>query len=739
MSPKNTKDQDSIPYQALVDENRALKYEIQSLKARLEKAEELERTIEKVNIKCKLSETFRKSLNSINLTIHSILDFDEMMKEIVSEAAKTIGSETAAISLRKGYHWVLSYSYGFPENIIGSVMNDEEETHAVLAIKTKKPVAINDAFNDERVNRNHMRKWNIRSVLVVPLITRDEVIGVIFFNFHKSTFAFSDVHISFGTQLASLVSLALENSCLIDNLKIELTKHKQVEEALLKSEAKYRQIVETSQEGIWLTDHDNRTVFVNQKASEMLGYSIEEILRTSPQKFISSEFNAGADNKLRGYLPEVNHLIDYRFTRKDGSDLWCILSSSPLLDDHGKYAGSLTMIMDITDRKRAEEALKKACNSLEEKIKKRTEELEIAYNSLKESERSLAEAQEIAHIGNWSRTIETGEVHWSGEVYRIFGFEPQEFGVDYNVFLSCVHPDEREYLIEAAKQALNEKFFDAEYRIIRPNGVERILHEDIKVICNSENIPIRLSGTVQDITERKKAEEALIKLEKTRVKEIHHRIKNNLQVISSLLDLQAETFKDETVRQAFSESQNRVFSMSLIHEELYKGSEAYTLDFSSYLEKLAENLLKTYGTSSKNIRLKMDLEENTFLDMDTAVPLGIIVNELISNSLKHAFTEKRKGEIQVRFCRNEEEKSDKMHNLIFCLTISDNGKGIPEDLDLENIESLGLQLVSTLVDQLDGEFQLKRDNGTNFKLSFSVKEIENQAYQQPYINSLNIE
>ncbi|WP_338037529.1 PAS domain S-box protein, partial [Methanosarcina spelaei] len=366
-----------------------------------------------------------------------------------------------------------------------------------------------------------------------------------------STFAFSNVHISFGTQLASLVSLALENSRLIENLKIELTKHKQVEEALLKSEAKYRQIVETSQEGIWLTDHNNRTVFVNQKASEMLGYSIEEILKQSPQKFISSEFNAGADNKLRGYMPEVDHLIDYRFTRKDGSDLWCILSSSPLLDDHGKYAGSLTMIMDITDRKRAEEALKKACNSLEEKIKKRTEELEIAYNSLKESEGSLAEAQEIAHIGNWCRNIETGEVRWSDEVYRIFGFEPQEFGVDYNVFLSCVHPDEREYLIEAVKQALNEKFFDAEYRIIRSNGVERILHEDIKVICNNENVPIRLSGTVQDITERKKAEEALIKLEKTRIKEIHHRIKNNLQVISSLLDLQAETFKDETVRQAF--------------------------------------------------------------------------------------------------------------------------------------------------------------------------------------------
>lgn len=510
MSPKNTKDQEPIPYQTLMDENRALKDKIQSLRARLEGAEELEcAIIGKVGLERELSETFRESLNSINLTIHSILDFDEIMKKIVLEAAKAIGSETAAISLKKGDRWILSYSHDFPEDMIGLVMNDEEESHVALAIKTKKPVAINDAFNDERVNRNHMRKWNVRSVLVVPLITRDEVIGVILFNFHKSTFAFSDVHISFGTQLALFISLTLENFRLLENLKVEHSKHKKAEEALRESEAKYRQIVETSQEGIWLTDNSNRTVFVNQKVSEMLGYSIEEILEQSPQKFISPELSAGTEDRLHEHMPEVNRLevnrlIDYRFTRKDGSDLWCILSFSPLFDDRGKYAGTLAMIMDITDRKRTEGAIKKAYNSLEEKIKERTAELKIAYSSLKENELSLSEAQELAHIGNWCRNIETGEVRWSDEVYRIFGFEPQEFGVTYDMFLSRVHPDEREYLVEVVKQALDKKFFDAEYRIIRPDGVERILHEDIKVICDKENTPIRLNGTVQDITERKK-------------------------------------------------------------------------------------------------------------------------------------------------------------------------------------------------------------------------------------------
>ena len=109
--------------------------------------------------------------------------------------------------------------HGLPETIVGTEVNDEEKPHAVLAIKTRKPVAINDAFNDERVNRNHMKKRGIRSVLVVPLITKDEVIGVIFFNFYKSIFAFDDVHIDFATRLASSISLALENSRLFQSLK----------------------------------------------------------------------------------------------------------------------------------------------------------------------------------------------------------------------------------------------------------------------------------------------------------------------------------------------------------------------------------------------------------------------------------------------------------------------------------------------------------------------------------------
>jgi two-component sensor histidine kinase len=247
---------------------------------------------------------------------------------------------------------------------------------------------------------------------------------------------------------------------------------------------------------------------------------------------------------------------------------------------------------------------------------------------------------------------------------------------------------------------------------------------------------VAISAIVRDITEHIKAQKALEKIEKIRIKEIHHRIKNNLQVISSLLDLQAEMFEDEKTREAFKQSQDRVISMALIHEELYKGEGTDKLDFSAYLQKLVENLFQTYNLSSKNIHLCMDLEENTFFDMDIAVPLGIVVNELISNSLKHAFPGRDEGEIRIKLLREEngeyinsieESKSENCKNTSFTLTASDDGIGIPESLDLEDLDSLGFQLIFSLVDQLDGEFELIRNKGTEFTMRFAVTEKNNKA------------
>jgi two-component sensor histidine kinase len=262
------------------------------------------------------------------------------------------------------------------------------------------------------------------------------------------------------------------------------------------------------------------------------------------------------------------------------------------------------------------------------------------------------------------------------------------------------------------------------------------VHEIYQKIPGKNGNPDMYQGTIYDITERKEAEEALSNLETARQKEIHHRIKNNLQVISSLLDLQAEKFNNREcverseVLEAFKESQDRVASIALIHEELYKGAETYKLNFSEYLNKLVENLFHTYKFANTDIHLNTDLEENIFFDMDIAVPLGIIVNEIISNSFKHAFPDMEEGVIQIKLLRdksrefmNKQLKSEAtLENNDFTLKVSDNGVGISEGLDLEHSDTLGIQLITTLVGQLDGDIVLKRNPGTEFVIRFRVTE-----------------
>jgi two-component sensor histidine kinase len=175
--------------------------------------------------------------------------------------------------------------------------------------------------------------------------------------------------------------------------------------------------------------------------------------------------------------------------------------------------------------------------------------------------------------------------------------------------------------------------------------------------------------------------------------------------------------------------------MALIHEELYKGGGFETLNFSPYIKELTENLYQTYNIGKNNISLKLDLEENTYLDMDIAVPLGIIVNEFVSNSLKHAFPTGNEGEIRIELHRekNEECITNDEDCITFVLTVSDNGIGIPDDFEIEELDSLGMQLVNTLVDQLDGELEIKRDNGTEFTVRFTVTENNNSTKEASYL------
>ncbi|AKB27193.1 sensory transduction histidine kinase [Methanosarcina siciliae T4/M] len=507
----------------------------------------------------------------------------------------------------------------------------------------------------------------------------------------------------------------------------DITEHKQVEEALIRNENKFRTLAENSPDIIVRFDRQKRHIYANPAAVEPYSRSPEEIigkthteLGMNPEKVKFLEEHH--ENVFSTGKPET---AEFQHTSPRGKEYYFNTRIVPEFAG-GEVTSVLAISRDITYAKEAESRLKEAHENLEKLVEERTIQLEKAYNLLKESEKGLAEAQKMAHIGNWEWDIASDKAYWSEEMYRIFRRDPREMAPSYDEYLSYIHPDDRDYYDNAHKGAVEGKPYSTDQRIILASGEEHTIHLQSEVIFNEEKVPVRLKGTVQDITERKKAEKALVNLESARKKEIHHRIKNNLQVISSLLDLQAEKFNNREhvekseIMEAFRESQDRVISMALIHEELYKGGGFDTLNFSSYIEELAENLFQTYRLGNADINLKMDLEEKIFFDMDIAVPLGIIVNELVSNSLKHAFTEEKEGEIRIRLCR--EENNNKLDKSLFSLTISDNGNGIPENVEFESFESLGLQLVSILVDQLDGKIDSKQEQGTKFIITFKVAE-----------------
>jgi len=375
-----------------------------------------------------------------------------------------------------------------------------------------------------------------------------------------------------------------------------------------------------------------------------------------------------------------------------------------VFDIAGKLVAISAIVRDVTERIKAEEALR-------------------------ESEARLRQYYESDMIGAFYFNLDGSVTDANDKLLDIVGYTREDLKAG-RVKWNKMTPPEYSRLDEQAIMELKSTGSNTPYEkeFIRKDGSR------VPAIVGATTFDqVRNEGVafVLDITERKKAEEALANIETARKKEIHHRIKNNLQVISSLLDLQADKFDDPKVTEAFRESQNRVISMALIHEELYKGEETETLDFSAYIRELAENLFQTYNLSNKNTSLKMNLEENAFFDMDVAVPLGIIVNELVSNSLKHAFPGRDNGEIQIELHKDENGEHRKECNRYtsFVLTVSDNGVGIPEDLNIEDLDSLGFQLITTLVDQLDGELELKRNDGTEFAIRFTVKEENNNQTQ----------
>lgn len=218
---------------------------------------------------------------------------------------------------------------------------------------------------------------------------------------------------------------------------------------------------------------------------------------------------------------------------------------------------------------------------------------------------------------------------------------------------------------------------------------------------------------LRDVTQRVTAEEKIkssLREKEALLKEIHHRVKNNLQVVSSLLGLQSRLVNDDETRKMFQESQNRIHSMALLHESLYQSNNLSRIDFPDYIRQLASHLFHSYGVRAERIHLRTNLDE-LYLNLDAAVPCGLIINELVSNSLKYAFPDGREGEVRIEL----REHSDGLARLV----VADNGVGLRSDIDWTTARSLGLRLVRSLAEQLGAKIEVKSTSGTEVQLIFA--------------------
>jgi len=298
-------------------------------------------------------------------------------------------------------------------------------------------------------------------------------------------------------------------------------------------------------------------------------------------------------------------------------------------------------------------------------------------------------------------------VYVSPQIEALLGFSQEEWMSDPVLWFRQLHPDDRAlWNEEFARGCAAGGPFRAECRFLTKTGEVVWVHGEARLIPDESGQPVLLQGVAFDITETKKAAEIVkssLREKELLLKEIHHRVKNNLQITSSLLRLQAAKIPDAGVRQLLRESQDRIRSMALVHEMLYRSQDLARVDFPQYVRALVPQLFRSYNPGGR-IRYRVEIDEIVF-GVDLAVPCGLIINELVANALKHAFPGDRRGEICVRM-RLEQDR--------YRLSVEDDGIGFPAGLDVSQTGTLGLQLVRTLTEQIGGRLQEKTGQGTAF-------------------------
>lgn len=464
----------------------------------------------------------------------------------------------------------------------------------------------------------------------------------------------------------------------------DITERKKAEEALRENEEKYRAIFESINDVYFRTDSDGRVTLISPSVRIQAGWDPEEIVGKQVADFY---LNPDDHKKTMEKLNESGVVNDYelKLLAKDGSVIETSASSNLVFDKNGKSVGLEGVLRNITERKRAEVELQAREAYLDHLIEGAQEAIVMADNDGK------------------ARRI-------NKEFTKLFGYTHEE--VEGHVIDELIVPEDLKTSAKSfTKNVARGK--RVAFEALRRSKDKTLI--DVSVLASPIVISGKQVGTYgiyRDITERKRTEEQIktsLKEKEILLQEIHHRVKNNMQVISSLLRLQAANIEGYDMEEMFQECQNRIRSMALIHDKLYKSKNFSQINFAEYIQSLTLHLFQTYNIKPNTIELKTELSY-VLLDLNRAIPCGLIINEIVSNSLKHAFPNNEKGKIWISLHVLKKEK--------LSIQVMDDGIGLPKDLDFRNPSTLGLQLVNDLVRQISGSIKIDGRKGTRVNISF---------------------
>jgi two-component system sensor kinase len=462
---------------------------------------------------------------------------------------------------------------------------------------------------------------------------------------------------------------------------------------LQKSEKKYRDIITLAPIGFFQTNRTGNILTANNSLAQMLDYEDDNYLvnnvempeiyyRPSDREKLLTKFD---DDNLT-----INN-VEIVFRKKNGSPIFVLLTSQAIRDAENKIIYFNGFVMNIT-------------------------ELKLTEKQMKLNQHRLELATESSQAGIWDLHLKKNILHFDERMFMIHAISPHTFDRTYEGWLKLIHPEDVNKLHQELHEAINgEKTYNGHYRIVRPDGEIRYIEAHSKITNDNRGKPIHLVMMNIDITDKLARENRLAKeLEEKNLllRELYHRTKNNMQNIVSILNMQAGHSTDESLKYNYREVISKIWSMSLVHQKLYESKDYSRIALKGYIEHFISRLFRSYQISRDDIELELDLKE-VFITAETAIPLGLVLTELISNAFKHAFPKTKKGKITIKLYERNEEIN---------LEVSDNGVGLKSDLNLKDLETVGLRNVFNLIEyQLRGRINFSSENGLHWHVIINEK------------------